>query len=144
MLIRVADVNDVRVLHRVRLSVLENRLTRTAITDEDYIDAITRTGKSWVAEIDGVIRAFAVANKESRSIWALFVEPAFEGRGLGRALHDVMIEWMRSVGCGVAWLETESGARAESFYKKAGWRYVETTADGDARFELDLQVGRRS
>lgn len=138
MLIRVAGVSDVQELHRVRLSVLENRLTRTIISDQDYVDAITRTGRGWVAESDGVIRGFAVANRQNGNIWALFVEPGFEGRGLGSALHDVMIEWMRSVGCDIAWLETEPGTRAESFYRKAGWQFIETTTDGDARFELDL------
>ena len=38
---------------------------------------------------------FACAFHDGR-VWALFVDPAHEGHGHGRALHDVMIAWLRS------------------------------------------------
>lgn len=140
--IRLFKRRDIKEAHRVRLSVQENRLTSTVITEQDYIDAVTRTGCGWVAEIDGVIRGFAIANRETCSVWALFVEPGFERRGIGRALHDVMLEWMRSAGCESAWLETEPGTRAEAFYRQAGWQPAGVTAKGDARFERPLIQGK--
>lgn len=139
LVIRIAESADVREAHRVRLSVLENRLTRTVISDQDYIDQITRSGRGWVAEVDGVIRGFAVGNRHNQSVWALFVEPGFESCGIGRALHDAMLVWMRSVGCEQVWLETEHNTRAEKFYRKAGWTYAGKTSHGDARFEMRLQ-----
>lgn len=139
MLIRVAEPCDVSAAHRVRMSVVENRLTSTVITEQDYIDALTRTGKGWVAEIDGVIRGIAVGDRETKSVWALFVEPGFEGQGIGRALHDTMMQWMASAGCDTAWLVTEPGTRAEQFYRKAGWKHVGMTEEGDARFEMTLR-----
>ena len=125
-------------MHRVRLAVRENRLTRTNITPEDYAREITVTGCGWVAEVDGVLRGFAVVNREKRNVWALFVEPGFEGQGIGRALHEAMLHWMRSTPFGKFTLSTEANTRADRFYRSAGWQFVGIDADGDASFEIML------
>ncbi|HEX6929769.1 MAG TPA: GNAT family N-acetyltransferase [Gammaproteobacteria bacterium] len=115
MNIRIATRADVDAMHRVRLAVRENRLTRSVISAQDYIDAIERDGRGWVAEIDGVIRGFAIGNRLTGNIWALFVEPGFEQRGIGRDLHDAMLAWLKEAGCTRLWLATERGTRADSF-----------------------------
>lgn len=137
MKIRTARSADIPAMMRIRLSVTENRLTRTVITEKDYVNAITRSGKGWVSEIDGVIRGFAVGNLERANVWALFVEPGYEGSGIGRRLHDEMMAWFRDNDCSSVWLETEGGTRAERFYRRAGWRQVGTTPEGDIRFQRD-------
>jgi len=136
MTIRKAVPADVAGMHRVRLAVTENRLSRSVITADDYLNEISVTGCGWVAEVDGVLRGFAVGNRVRSNIWALFVEPGFERRGIGRALHDEMMRWMRSAGCRTVWLETDPETRAAAFYREAGWQFVHLTPEGDARFEM--------
>lgn len=125
-------------MHRVRLAVRENRLTRTTITPGDYAREISVTGCGWVAEVDGTLRGFAVINRDTRNVWALFVEPGFEGQGIGRALHDAMLQWMRSTGIEQFTLSTEANTRADRFYRRAGWQFVGIDASGDAAFEIKL------
>ena len=123
-------------MHRIRLSVHENRLSDpTMIQPSDYVPMITTRGRGWVAELEGQIAGFAVADRSRANIWALFVAPEFEGRGFGRALHDAMAEWMFSEGLERVWLGTEPGTRAEQFYRAAGWQYVESER-GEAKYEL--------
>lgn len=134
-MLRQAVAADIPAMHRVRLAVKENRLVSTVISESDYQPAIETSGRGWVVEIDGQVVAFAVGNRTNGNIWALFVDPAHEGRGYGRLLHDEMIKWLEGQGVGKLWLTTEPGTRAERFYEKAGWRRVGSTTQGEARFE---------
>jgi len=135
-LVRPATREDVPGMHRVRLAVRENKLTSCAINEEHYLPAIEHTGRGWVAVQDGDVRGFAVGNKETGNIWALFVHPEAEGRGLGRQLHDEMTAWMFAQGLIRLWLGTEPGTRAQIFYEQAGWRFVSMLPDGEAMYEL--------
>jgi GNAT superfamily N-acetyltransferase len=123
-------------MHRVRLSVKENRLVSTALTEHDYIAAIEQTGRGWIAEVDGDVVGFAVGNVQTGNIWALFVEPVHEGNGCGRQLHDVMVAWLWDQGRDHLWLTTEPGTRAERFYQRAGWERAGAVDGGEVRFEL--------
>jgi GNAT superfamily N-acetyltransferase len=127
---------DVAGMHRVRMSVLENRLVSRQLSERDYIVEIEVTGRGWVVEEEGNIVAFAVGNAATGSIWALFVEPGHDGKGYGRQLHEVMIAWLWEQGHDRLWLTTEPGTRASSFYEKAGWHRVAVSADGELRYEL--------
>ncbi|MCC7142326.1 MAG: GNAT family N-acetyltransferase [Candidatus Eisenbacteria bacterium] len=134
--IRVATRDDVPGMHRVRLAVRENRLTSAAITEDDYAPEIERTGRGWVTVQDGRVCGFAVGNRETGNVWALFVNPGDEGRGIGRQLHDVMIAWLFSEGLERLWLSTDPGTRAQRFYERAGWKFVRMLEDGEAMYEL--------
>ncbi len=123
-------------MHRVRMSVCENRLGSVALSEQDYVTAITETGRGWVVEPQGIIVAFAAGNSESGNIWALFVEPSHEGRGYGRQLHDIMVAWLWQQGHHQLWLTTDPGTRAERFYRAAGWQQVRVVPGGEIRFEL--------
>ena len=133
---RQAQRADIAGMHRVRMSVLENRLVSMVLTDDDYVTAIESTGRGWVIEVQGVIVAFAVGNSQNGSIWALFVEPGHEGKGYGRRLHDVMVGWLWEQGLDRLWLTTDAGTRADRFYEAAGWQRVSSAAHGEVRFEL--------
>lgn len=126
---------DVPAMHRVRMSVLENRLVSRQLSEQDYRVEIEVTGRGWVIETEGNIVAFAVGNAATGSIWALFVEPGHEGRGYGRQLHDTMVAWLWEQGHDRLWLTTGPGTRAARFYEAAGWRQVGETAD-ELRYEL--------
>lgn len=122
-------------MHHVRLAVVENRLESLVLTDEDYIAAIESPGRGWVVEDGGAIVGFAIGNSISGNIWALFVSPGHEGRGLGRRLHDAMLDWLWAEGCQRLWLTTASGTRAERFYVLAGWRAAGSAGKGEILFE---------
>jgi GNAT superfamily N-acetyltransferase len=134
--LRQATRADVRDIQRVRHAVKENRLTTTVVSDEDVVDAIERTGRGWVAEVDGRIVGFSIGNAGSGNIWALFVEPGHEGQGHGRRLHDSMVAWLWAQGLTRLWLTTGPGTRAARFYESAGWQLVGVRPDGDLSFEM--------
>ena len=123
-------------MHSVRLAVRENRLTSSAITEKHYIPAMNQTGRGWVAVDDTVVLGFAVGNKTNGNIWALFVDPNQEGKGIGSLLHTAMVTWLFEQGLSCLWLGTESGTRAQRFYEAAGWRFIRFLPDGEARYEL--------
>jgi GNAT superfamily N-acetyltransferase len=128
---------DVPAMQRVRAAVRENVLVSTVITDADVIEAIEVTGRGWVAEAAGGIVGFAVGNAQTGNIWALFLDPEFERRGIGRRLHDTMLDWLWAQGLDRLWLSTEPATRAERFYAAAGWRRAGLTASGEVRFERE-------
>jgi GNAT superfamily N-acetyltransferase len=134
--LRQARREDIAAMHRVRMAVRENRLRTSVVTEEHYIPAIETVGRGWVVEVDGMIVGFAIGNGETGNIWALFVDPEHEGRGHGRALHDVMVEWLFSRGLKHLWLGTDPDTSAERFYRAAGWRYTGKAGNGEAIFEL--------
>jgi GNAT superfamily N-acetyltransferase len=142
--VREAKATDIGPMHRIRLAVRENALTRSVISAEDYRHAMYDTGRGWVAEVNGIIRGFAIANRENGNIWALFVEPGFERRGIGRKLHNIMVGWLRDQGCRKLWLRTEAGTRADRFYRQAGWQYAGTDMHGEALFEFPAGAMRKS
>jgi GNAT superfamily N-acetyltransferase len=143
--IRQAVDADIPAMHRIRLAVRENQLgDPSMVQPDDYRLMIEERGRGWVAEADGRIAGFAVVDVKRSNIWALFVDPDFEGRGIGRRLHDTMLDWLFSTGVERVWLSTDSGTRAEAFYQAAGW---ERAGDykGEARYEMSKErwVSRR-
>ncbi len=139
-LLRQARRYDVPAIQRVRHSVRENRLVSRTISDDDVIAAIEVSGRGWVMEVDNAIVGFAIGNAVDGNVWALFVDPAHEGRGHGRRLHDAMVKWMKSQGLRTLWLTTEPGTRAQAFYERAGWSSRGLQSSGELRFELDTSA----
>jgi GNAT superfamily N-acetyltransferase len=78
--------------------------------------------------------AFPAADPRNGNIFALFVEEAYEGRGIGRALFERACEVLIDARCPRMWLTTWPGTRAEGFYRKAGWQ-VTGADDGNLVFE---------
>lgn len=137
MLIREATVNDVKQMQRVRNAVRENMLSDPAlVTDKDCETYITERGKGWVCEIENEVVGFAIADLQENNIWALFLLPAFERKGIGRQLHDIMLNWYFRQTKHTVWLGTSAGTRAEMFYRKAGWRENGVHGKGEIRFEM--------
>lgn len=134
--IRVAAEADIEAMHRIRLAVRENRLVDPAMVQpEDYRRMMREDGRGWVAEADGRIVGFALADLRRGNVWALFVDPECEGRGIGRRLHDGMMDWMFAAGAARVWLGTDAGTRAEALYRAAGW-VAAGEYHGEARYEM--------
>ncbi|MGH8052074.1 MAG: GNAT family N-acetyltransferase [Arenimonas sp.] len=135
--LRQATRNDIAGIFKVRYAVSENRLPAGILDDEDVRREIEDTGRGWVIEADGNILAFAIGNKESGNIWALFVAPEAEGNGYGRRLHDHMLAWLWSQELQKLWLTTGPGTRAQYFYEMLGWQKIKLTEKGEIQFEMD-------
>jgi GNAT superfamily N-acetyltransferase len=137
--LREATVEDIDAMHRIRMAVRENRLSDPSwLTPAVYRACLADTGftNTWVAEIDGAVAGFSTARVPERDIWALFVDPVHEGRGIGRALIDVATRWMFERGVASIELSTTPDTRADRFYRDAGWQRGETTAKGEIMYRL--------
>jgi len=134
---REARVEDIPQIQIVRNSVKENTLSSPGlVTDKDCEDFITRRGKGWVCEIENRVVGFAIADLQENNIWALFVHPVFEGKGIGKKLHDDMLDWYFTKTNSTVWLGTAPNTRAELFYRKAGWKQTGIRANGEIKFEI--------
>jgi GNAT superfamily N-acetyltransferase len=141
MNVRAATEFDIEAMHRVRLAVRENRLSDPErIRPEHYREMLARRGRGWVCEVDGRIVGFGVADLARSNIWALFVEPEFEQRGIGRRLHDAMLDWLFASGAERVWLTTAPNSRAERFYRRARWQYAGAEPSGEARYEITAEM----
>lgn len=139
MAIRQATVADIDAMHAVRTGVRENRLTEPGrVTDRDYCTRLEVDGRGWVCEVDGEVVGFGIVDLARRNIWALFVAPGFERRGIGSALLTAMIDWAFAQGKEPLWLTTAPNTRAARFYCDAGWRQTGVDERGELRFELAL------
>ncbi|TRZ44351.1 GNAT family N-acetyltransferase [Robertkochia solimangrovi] len=137
MVIREAVVTDIAKIQVVRNSVRENVLSDPSlVTDEDCREFLLERGKGWVCESRDGILGFSIVDMKENNVWALFVHPDFENQGIGRKLHDVMLNWYFSQTDASIWLGTAPNTRAEQFYKKSGWDVIGTHGKGEVKFEM--------
>ena len=137
--IRKATAQDIPAVMELRLSVGENRLSDPGqVTAEDCLRYVER-GHMWVWEEDGEILGLSASNGETGWIWALFVRPAHEGRGIGRALFETACDALVNAGFRTLSLSTDPDTRAARFYRVAGWRETGRNAEGELIFELMTQ-----
>ncbi len=140
MHIRVASEADIPEMHLIRMSVRENQLADAALVQpDDYRSMLNERGRGWVAESGNRMLGFAIADLTRSNIWALFVDPAAEGCGVGRRLHDTMLEWLFTSGAAQVTLRTEPGTRAERFYLAARWQFRGLDAEGGGGYSMSRQ-----
>lgn len=126
MIFREAQIADIEQMMIVRLSVKENTLSNpTLVTYEDMVEYMTIRGKSWVCEISNTTVGFSMGDLKDNSVWALFIQPEMEGKGIGKKLQVLMLDWYFSKTEKNIWLETAANTRAEKFYKETGWKETE-------------------
>lgn len=137
--LRLADMADVERLSELRLGVRENVLQdRSSVTLDDYRWFVANS-EIWVAVVDGRIAGFSAGDPRDGSIWALFVEEPFEGRGFGQALIEAACGTLRRRSHGLVKLTTSGGTRAERFYRTGGWKAVGVSKEGEIVFEKALE-----
>lgn len=123
---RIATVSDIPAMSAIRLAVTENVLSDPSkVTPAMYRDYMVSLGRAWVCvadEADGAVVGFCYVVKQNASIWALFVDHAFEGRGIATRLLELGCAWLAAQGHASASLSTTPGTRADRFYSTHGWQ----------------------
>ena len=138
LLFREARQADIPALREIRAAVQENRLSDPErITAEMIADYLTTLGRGWVCEQGGTVLGFSFAARRSQSIWALFVRPGYEGRGIGKQLLELASGWLFANGCARVVLGTAPDTRADRFYRARGWTRGELLANGEVLYSLD-------
>lgn len=140
MIFRETTIKDIPQIQVVRNSVKENMLSDPALVpDHDVADFITRRGKGWVCEIDNEIVGFAIVDLQELNIWALFLHPDHEAKGIGKQLHRLMLDWYFTQTKETVWLGTAPNSRAATFYRMQGWKEVGTHGKGELKFEMGFK-----
>ncbi|WP_168173657.1 GNAT family N-acetyltransferase [Thalassospira sp. TSL5-1] len=141
MNIRPAIKSDVDAVFAIRLKVRENalslaELTARGITRGAWHGWFNEGYGIWVAQIGDDIAGFAIAVPKEATLWALFVDPDFEGRGVGSALLKVAEDWLFDQGCQEISLTTDANpnVRAHGFYERHGWTLTGDADDGQVEY----------
>jgi len=137
-MIRRACTNDIPVLMRIRSVVRENVLSNPSKVPAAAYQAFIDHSTIWLWEEDGRVLGFCAADVGDGTIWALFVDPIAEGRGIGRGLLPHAMDDLKRTGWAEARLTTEVGSRAERFYEANGWIATGLTENGDRCFRKAL------
>src|SRR5690349_5858228 len=117
-MIRLAIAADIPRIFEIRDSVRENRLSDPNAVTEAGASWFIDNGALWVWQgADGSFTGFSAGDVRDGSIWALFVAPGHEGKGIGRALLKVACDALRAAGHRAATLSTDPGTRAERHYR---------------------------
>jgi len=125
VIFREAKIYDIPQMQIFRNSVKENQLSSPDIVkDKDYEIYLTDNGKGWVCEIKKQIVGFAIVDMLENNIWALFITPKFENQGIGKQLHNMMLNWYFQQTKVPVWLGTAPNTRAENFYELSGWEAI--------------------
>ncbi len=139
MIIREAGIQDIKQIQLVRNSVTENMLSDpNLVTDEDCEEFLTVRGKGWVSVSGNEIVGFSIVDLRDHNIWALFVKPGFDRRGIGRQLQHVMLHWYFNQTQENVWLGTSPNTRAETFYRKSGWSFIGIHGKNEVKFEMSF------
>lgn len=141
MIVSEATINDINDYMVVRMAVKENILTNPElVTRKDNEEYLTIHGKGWVCETGKQIVGFSIVGLTQHHVWALFVHPEFEGKGIGRKLHDMMLDWYFTQTKESVWLGTSPDTRAEKFYRTSGWTEIGIHGKGEIKFEMDFNT----
>jgi ribosomal protein S18 acetylase RimI-like enzyme len=123
--VRTARLSDIEGMFDVRTSVIENHLSREVmrhmgITEGVVGDMIEKSLCTWVANENNKIIGFSMILPDEGCLFAAFVLPEYEGKGIGRRLVT-LAEQELFQHHEIAWLETDKNSRAAKFYMQLGW-----------------------
>ena len=138
-MLRRATKADVPRICEIRDSVRENILSDPSRVTPADIAWFLDHGPIWVwQEPDGGVAGFSAGDPRDGWIWALFVAPGHEGKGIGRALLKAACDRLREAGHNTATLSTEPDSRAERHYRADGWTATGYSERGEIVFQKPL------
>lgn len=136
--IRPATPQDVAALLQVRTAVKENHLSLAQLAERGITEATLHEALSgpvlcaWVAEDGSSVVGFAMIDLDAASLFALFVLPTHEGRGIGSALLAYAEQALFAHHPQI-WLETARDSRAARLYQARGWGDTAAVGEHDVR-----------
>ena len=140
MVFRHAETPDIKNMQIIRNAVRENVLSDPALVpDTDLEKYINHRGKGWVCFDEGRMAGFCIADLIDDNIWALFVLPGMEGKGIGKKLQTIMLDWYFNHDKSTVWLSTQKDSRAERFYRLTGWIEEGPYGKNEIKFTMNKQ-----
>ncbi|MFV3288988.1 GNAT family N-acetyltransferase [Pseudomonas sp. NY11955] len=139
--LRLATPDDIEVLFDIRTSVTQNHLSREqlhelGITAQVLAEAIGNGPCVWIAQWQQEAVGFAMVDREQGELFALFVRPGHEGKGLGRMLlqqaEKALFERHHVIHLTT---DGDEAVRANDFYRRSGWVCTGAVDERDVRFE---------
>lgn len=120
------NIEHIPYFYDIRFSVKENMLLPQHIQylqREKLIEDIEQGG-GWICRYDSkfVGVAFGVFAPEPL-IGALFVKPEYQSMGIGTKLLGLVTDWFFERNVKEIMLTTDTGSKAEGFYKRKGWLF---------------------
>lgn len=130
----IEEIFDVRGATREN-AISRERLAALGITPASIAEHLAAGAtRGWVCSSGSRIVGFCIAEWAAGEVLVLAVLPAFEGRGIGKTLLSLAVEWLRSFKPARVWLGASSdpATRSYGFYRSLGWRPVgEKDTHGD-------------
>ncbi len=121
-------------------AVSEQRLDSMGITAQTWADDIrSETLQGFVCRSGSDLAGYCFGNPHSGEVIVLAVRPAFENRGIGQHLLNLVIELLHSRGHPRLFLgcSSDPAVRSYGFYRYLGWRSTGAVDDhGDEILEL--------
>ncbi len=120
----------------------------------DVDDAPAMMARAWdkrqaafrVALADGVIAGFYSLGQAGHAtdgnyLWHLYVDPARQRRGIGRALNAAALAELGGRGAATAWLDVHAAnGKARAFYRALGWRDAGPDPDDPDLVRMDIAL----
>ena len=146
MIIREAQQADIPDMFRIRLAVRENVMSLReleeffGVTPESIARFLAEEGKGWMADEEGDAVGFSLGGRKDRCLFALFVLPEFEGRGIGTALMQAAVDWLYGQDLSEITIDTEDDptTRANALYQRFGAIRIDPVVPGNFRYRLPL------
>ncbi|MBB1489981.1 MULTISPECIES: GNAT family N-acetyltransferase [unclassified Paracoccus (in: a-proteobacteria)] len=141
MQITLATPDDIETLFDIRTSIEQNHqsreeLSRLGVTPDSLAGMLRTRSRAWLAHVEGNAVGFSMADSARATVFALFVRPGHERRGIGRRLMAEAETWLFRQGWDQIWLATGSdeSLRAWGFYRHLGWVPAGVLDDRQVRF----------
>ena len=116
-------------------AISRDRLAAMGITPASVAEHLAAGAtRGWVCVAESRIVGFCIGESATGEVLVLAVLPAFEGRGIGKTLLSLVVDWLRSFKPKRVWLGASSDpkTRSHGFYRALGWRPVgEKDTHGD-------------
>jgi GNAT superfamily N-acetyltransferase len=126
-------------------------LTRENAVSAERLEALGITSESWASDIQSgelpgfvcmagsEMAGYCFGSSSTGEVIVLALQPAYEGRGVGRKLLDLVVSQLRSFGHSRLFLgcSSDPAVRSYGFYRHLGWQ---STGEFDDRGDEVLEL----